>query len=112
MEGKNILDPAEETTEGLQALRKIKKKALDILIATEQEEVDAVKETAELVKRLGALAERTAEDTGNNPSGIKEVTGAEGGSVESELTWDYSTDRESPMKPEDTNNDSVFKAVT
>ena len=65
-----------------------------------------------MVKRLGALAERMAEDTSNNPSGIREVTGAEGGSVESELAWDYSSDRESPRKPEDTNNDSIFEAVS
>ena len=34
MESENILDPAKKTTEGLWALRKIKKKALDVLIAT------------------------------------------------------------------------------
>ena len=112
MEGRNILDPAKETTEESQALRKIKKKAFDILITLEKEEANASQETAELVKRLGALAERTAEDTSNNPSGIKEVTGADGSSVESELTWDYSADRESPRKPEETDNESVFEAVS
>ena len=71
MEGRNILDPAKETTEESQALRKIKKKAFDILITLEKEEANASQETAELVKRLGALAERMAEDTGNNPSGIR-----------------------------------------
>ena len=71
MEGRNILDPAKETTEESQALRKIKKKAFDILITLEKEEANASQETAELVKRLGALTERMAEDTGNNPSGIR-----------------------------------------
>ena len=32
MEGKNILDPAKETTEGSQALRKTKKKVLTYLL--------------------------------------------------------------------------------
>ena len=75
MEGKNICDPAKETTEESRALRKTNKKALDELIAREQE-VNAAEETAELVRRLGTLTERTAEGTSDNPSGIEEATGA------------------------------------
>ena len=94
------------------AKQKARKKALDELIEREQEEIEAAEETAELRERLAALAERNIEGSSGDSSDSEGTTGSKGGSSkESELAWDYSADRESPKKPEDTNNDSVFEAV-